>query len=111
MTKSFHLHKNADDWWYKVEIKVLAICSGFVKKCYGSTPDKITVTLYTEEIENATKIFVQKHGFYRWEWFSPDWKKSGGMYGYAEDQLNKLFPDAKEDGFDKPKELWIKFTK
>lgn len=112
MTKSFNLHKDDGDWLYKAEVKILSICTDFVKQCYGSAPNKITITASTEEITDAIKILVQKHGFYRWSWTNKYWQGSGGgMYGYVEDQLNKLFPDAREDGKDEPKEVWIKFSK
>jgi hypothetical protein len=74
----------------------------------GSTPNKISLTASTEFFAGATKLFVIKSGFYRWDIFSPEQELHYGLWSYAEEQLNRFFPDANTDGLDKPHPLYIK---
>lgn len=124
MTRSFALSKSDDDIRYytfvkrlkkgdklKVEeAKIHATCLNFVKALHGSTPNKLTLTASTEYFDGATKIFVIKSGFYRWDCFLPEIELHYGLWSYAEEQLNRFFPSANSDGLDKPHDLYIKFS-
>ena len=125
MTKSFALFKSDIDTFYFTYTKRLhirnesqkddlitvhAVCLSFVNSLYGSTPNNITLTASTENFDGAIKIFVVKSGFYRWDFLFPQKSLYHGLFPYAEEQLNRFFPNAKEDGLDHPHDLFIKFN-
>ena len=111
MTKTFPLTLN--DNYYCIDEgdgTRSALCVPFVQRCFGQTPEKVSVTVSTDEIPNAYKVSVTKCGYYRWHWDNSN--GNWGMFGmepFAEDTLNRFFPDAREDGLDKPHELWLQF--
>jgi len=67
----------------------------------------LSLTASTEEIPGSLKIYVTKNGFYRWYYFCPGFPIFGGVTHFTEDILNKLFPNAKEDGKDTPHEIFL----
>jgi len=75
-------------------------------------PAAISVIISNEPIGGAISIGVTKEGYYRWRWrhlteyyrFFTTWH---GYYSDAEEILKDFFPDAREDGLDEEKELWI----
>lgn len=77
----------------------------------GHTPEKIKVVVSTTPIERAVPIGVTKNGYYRWAWRRMD--KDCSMHGMtlaAEEELAGIFPEAKDNGHDEEKNLWISLT-
>lgn len=127
MTKTFTLllSPNCQCYYDKqfkdAKFKPPAMCRAFVEWAThtGTLAREINVTASTDEIPGATKIFVTKQGYYRWNWSDslyPNRRNplshhmDGGISTYSEDTLNRFFPDAREDGLDQPRPLWLSFT-
>jgi len=86
------------------------VCTCFVSKVIPEETEEVTATISTDPLPNAVRILVTHGGFYRWGWEVPEWNNAGGMLLKTEELLSKIFPDAMEDGLDKPKPLWIQFS-
>ena len=119
MTRTIELTLRDNVYVNKDTEKVL--CGEFVRLLIQKTPDSILVTASTEPISGAAEIGVMKCGYYRWWWQFRDrvWNKFGTYitidksvhpWNYlhpVEDTFNDFFPDAREDGLDKEKKLWV----
>jgi len=74
--------------------------------------DNITVIASTEPIEGAHILWIRKEGYYRWSWTFDDgyclfYNETYGIYEGVEEVLKDFFPDARENGLDEAKRLWI----
>jgi hypothetical protein len=110
MIKTFNLSKGKGDHAYCVEKETKYImCIDFVERCMGASPDFVTLTISTDPVEKYQKVLIIKTGYYRWNWYITEWNTGSGIYPCAEDILNKIFPNARIDGLDTYKELYISF--
>lgn len=108
MTKEYDLYK--DDYEHFCLGDEPVICNAFVSKFVGEC-QKIHLTVSTDPLPNAQRVYVCKEGYYRWHWCLPELVLAGGMFIEAEETVNKFFPDALTNGLDKPKPLWLLFKK
>ena len=111
MTKTFQLQWQDGVYCFGKE-KML--CWDFVRLVGGKKEieDNIKITASTDLIENVFSVWIRKEGYFRWSWVFDDgyclfYNETFGMYEAVEDVLKDFFPDAKEDGLDDPKRLWI----
>ena len=101
-----------EDRWEKM------LCWEFVQQItgIGEVPDKIRVTASDDPIESYRDkveiLFIRRVGYYRWDWAWDNGKMIikgiAGMYKGVEEILQDFFPDAREDGLDEWKRIWIR---
>jgi hypothetical protein len=93
------------------------LCHDFVclvggRKEIDTIEDEIRVTVSDNLLEGALVLWVRKEGYYRWSWTFDDgyclfYNQTFGVYQGVEEVLKDFFPDAREDGLDKARRLWI----
>ena len=116
MTKSFKLtyllHSDTllGEGIYVNERGLMSLCASFVKKVRGDIPDNITVVISDGLMLDSQEVELLHEGFYRWTWRVSSWPNfyHNGMFGPAEDAINSFFPDARCDGLDGTRLVWIK---
>ena len=109
MTKTLKLHSNTLGFYCDSTRNWKPVCCiRFLQKELNvpNPPDIITLIASTDPLENSTSVKFIKNGFYRWHCETPNATYSCPIY--VEDELNSIFPEAREDGLDEGHTLFIK---